>query len=183
MVLEIKGHLYSSQAALDQAFGYARDLAAYHRACAGKVVTPILVTRGAPREPIKRDGVYLSTPESVDVLLEELSVAGADAVSVEDFLAEDAYAPLPSIVQAARALFHDRPLPFIKRARASTEPALKYITAVAHEAAASKTKHLVLLSGVPGSGKTLVGLQLVHAHWLDDLSVVRASGKPTAPAV
>jgi hypothetical protein len=42
---------------------------------------------------------------------------------------------------------------------------------------------LVLLSGVPGSGKTLVGLQLVHAGWLDDLAVERAGVKPTAPAV
>jgi hypothetical protein len=41
----------------------------------------------------------------------------------------------------------------------------------------------VLLSGVPGAGKTLVGLQLVHAGWLDDLAVARAGGKPTTPAV
>jgi hypothetical protein len=41
----------------------------------------------------------------------------------------------------------------------------------------------VLLSGVPGSGKTLVGLQLVHARWLDDLVVPRADGRPTSAAV
>src|SRR5262249_12087814 len=106
-----------------------------------------------------------------------------ELVSVESFLAEDAYAPLPSIVQAARELFHNRPLPFIKRARASTEPALQYVTDVAHAAAGSKSRHLVLLSGVPGSGKTLVGLQLVHAHWLDDLAVARNGVRPAAPAV
>ena len=41
----------------------------------------------------------------------------------------------------------------------------------------------MLLSGIPGSGKTLVGLQLVHAGWIDDLAVDRGSGKPAAPAV
>jgi hypothetical protein len=41
----------------------------------------------------------------------------------------------------------------------------------------------VLLSGVPGSGKTLVGLQLVHAHWLDDLAVPRANGRLMPAAV
>src|SRR5690606_13341079 len=126
---------------------------------------------------------YVTAPESVDELLETLSQQSESTISVESFLADDAYAPLPSIVQAARELFHNRPLPFIKRARASTEPALKYVTELAHQAAESGTKHLVLLSGVPGSGKTLVGLQLVHAHWLDDLSVARIAGKPSAPAV
>jgi hypothetical protein len=127
--------------------------------------------------------VYVTSHDYLDELLEKLASRDAPLVSVREFLAPDAYAPLPTIVQAARELFAKRPLPFIKRARASTEPALKYITDVAHEAAQTKTRHLVLLSGVPGSGKTLVGLQLVHAGWLDDLSVLRESGKPSAPAV
>lgn len=41
----------------------------------------------------------------------------------------------------------------------------------------------MLLTGVPGAGKTLVGLQAVHAHFLDDLAVNRGDGKPSAPAV
>jgi hypothetical protein len=36
---------------------------------------------------------------------------------------------------------------------------------------------------VPGAGKTLVGLQTVHAKYLDDLAIDRGSGKPTPPAV
>jgi hypothetical protein len=71
----------------------------------------------------------------------------------------------------------------IKRARAATDPALQYISDISREAARTRSRHLVLLSGVPGSGKTLVGLQLVHAHWVDDLAVPRANGKPSTPAV
>src|SRR5688572_15590469 len=41
VVVEFKGHLNPSQAALDQALGYARDLAAYHSACAGRRVVPV----------------------------------------------------------------------------------------------------------------------------------------------
>jgi DUF2075 family protein len=36
---------------------------------------------------------------------------------------------------------------------------------------------------VPGAGKTLVGLRLVHSHFIDDLAVPRKGGKSTAPAV
>ena len=40
------------------------------------------------------------------------------------------------------------------------------------------TCHLVLITGVPGAGKTLVGMRAVHAHYLDDLSVERQGKKP-----
>jgi hypothetical protein len=42
---------------------------------------------------------------------------------------------------------------------------------------------LVLVTGSPGTGKTLVGLQFVHSAFLDDLAVDRGNGKPTTPAV
>ena len=182
-VLELKGALHPSRAALDQAFGYARDLRAYHAACAGRCVMPVLLVRGGSAVAIERDGVHIVGPEGLDSLLEHFSVAGEPVISARDFLALDSYAPLPTIVQAARELFHRRELPMIKRARAATDPALQYISAIAREAAKARTRHLVLLSGVPGSGKTLVGLQLVHAHWLDDLAVPRANARLASPAV
>lgn len=182
VVVELKGDLHPSQAALDQALGYARDLAAYHAACAGHAVIPVLVNRGSDPEPVLRDNVYVVAPAGLDLLLDRFSEKGEPNIPVSAFLAPDSYAPLPSIVQAARELFQKRPLPLIKRARAATEPALQHITAIAHDAARTKSRHLVLLSGVPGSGKTLVGLQLVHTGWLDDLAVERAGGRPSAPA-
>jgi hypothetical protein len=57
------------------------------------------------------------------------------------------------------------------------------VSEIAREAARTKTRRLVLLTGLPGTGKTLVGLQLAHARFLDDLAVERPDGKPTAPAV
>lgn len=182
-VLELKGALHPSRAALDQALGYARDLSAYHAACVGRRVIPVLLNRGSGSHPVVRDGVHVVGPEGLDALLEQLADANEPVIPVRDFLAEDAYAPLPSIIQAARDLFHRRQLPMIKRARAATDPALQYLSDIAREAARTKTRHLVLLSGIPGSGKTLVGLQLVHSHWLDDLAVPRANGRIASPAV
>jgi len=184
IVLELKGRPHATQAALDQVQAYARDLRGYHRACDGRHVIPVLVPSGGPPAATQLDGVHVVGPTGVHRLLLQLArTLGERELRVAEFLDADAYAPLPSIVQAARDLFHGRPLPFIKRARAKTEPALKAITDIAHYAALSRTRHLVLLSGVPGAGKTLVGLQLVHARWLDDLAVERASGQSTSPAV
>jgi len=184
VVLELKGYLHPTQAALDQVAAYARDLRAYHVYCRNREIIPVLVTRGGGQTPEKRDDVLVIGPEGVGDLLRTLANEDTSLqTDAEAFLAADAYEPLPTIVAAARTLFHKRSLPWIERARADTEPALQHIAKIAHEAAETKTRHLVLLTGVPGAGKTLVGLQLVHSGWLDDLSVERAKGKPTTPAV
>ena len=77
----------------------------------------------------------------------------------------------------------DGKYPPIHRAHAETQPAIDEIARIAHEAAQTHTRHLVLVTGVPGSGKTLVGLSAVHNPALDDLAVERAGGKPPAPAI
>jgi DUF2075 family protein len=80
-------------------------------------------------------------------------------------------------------LFESRELREVWKARAATDPAVDAIAAIAHEAARTKTRHLILVTGVPGSGKTLVGMRAVHAHYLDDLAVPRVNGKPVAPGL
>jgi hypothetical protein len=104
-------------------------------------------------------------------------------VDREAFLSESAYCPLPTLVEAARELLLSGSLRTIHRAHSATGPTLDEITRVVHTAAATKSRHLILVTGVPGAGKTLVGLQTVHAKYLDDLAIARAEGKPTSPAV
>lgn len=184
VVLELKGYADATQAGLDQVMAYARDLRAYHAACAARPVVPVLVPSRAGPEVRVRDDVRVVGPAGLHRLLESLARGStAPPLTPEEFLRDDAYQPLPTIVQAAREIFRRHELRWIGMARAKTDPALRTIREVAHEAARTSTRHLVLLSGVPGSGKTLVGLQLVHAGWLDDLAVPRTGGRPTAPGV
>jgi hypothetical protein len=185
VVAELKGYQGGlTEGTIDQVLGYVRDLRAYHALCAERPVIPVLVTAAASRPPLVRSGVHICHPIDFDVVMAEIATASpGDPVAPNDFVAPGTYVPLPTIVQAARQLFETRELPYIKRARAATEPALEHITDIAHQAAKNGTRHLVLLSGVPGSGKTLVGLQLVHARWLDDLAESRSGAKPTAAGV
>ncbi len=184
VVLELKGKQFPSQADLDQVFAYARDLRCYHAACADRPVHAVLVPTRGPTAPRRQDGVTVVGPKGLhEVLLALRDDAAYPPLPPETFLADDVYAPLPTLVRAARELFHSGTVPRIWRAAAATDPAVERITAIAHEAAKTRTRRLVLLTGVPGAGKTLVGLRLVHAGFLDDLAVARAGGKPTAPAV
>jgi hypothetical protein len=184
LVVELKGKLTPSRADIDQAAAYARDLRCYHRECWNRPVVPVLVPTRARGYIGLESGVHVAGPDDLDRLVAELT--GPDATSVIDrdrFLDHSAYCPLPTLVEAARELFHSGELRTIHRARAATDPAVEAITTIVHQAAATKSRHLVLVTGVPGAGKTLVGLRTVHARYLDDLTVDRGDGKPTTPAV
>ncbi len=183
LVIELKGKLEPSQADIDQAAAYARDLQCYHRDCEDRPVVPVLVPTRA-HGYVRREGVvHIAGPDALDRLVDQITNLHLPAIDRASFLDESAYRPLPTLVKAARELLLTGELRRINRARAATEPAVEAIRQIVHEAARTKTRHLILVTGVPGAGKTLVGLQTVHAHYLDDLAVDRGHGKPTAPAV
>ncbi|MGQ0735818.1 MAG: DNA/RNA helicase domain-containing protein [Acidobacteriota bacterium] len=184
LVVELKGKVAPSQADIDQVAAYARDLSCYHRDCAGRSVVPVLVPTRATGYVRQDSTVHIAGPDALDGLIHVLTNGQTEpAIERASFLDETAYRPLPTLVEAARELFHSGELRTIHRARAATDPAVETITRIIHDAAAAKSRHLILVTGVPGAGKTLVGLRTVHAHYLDDLAVPRAQGKPTAPAV
>lgn len=186
VVIELKGKATPSDADIDQAHAYARDLRCYHAECDGRDVHPLLVPTGARGDLGTRRGVRICGPDALDRVVGEYDAAhSGQAIDPVRFLAGDAYRPLPTLVAAARELFRTGTLRRVKRAAAATQPAIDVITTIVHEAARTRTRRLVLLTGVPGAGKTLVGLSLVHSHFIDDLAVPRSRSntKPTSPAV
>jgi hypothetical protein len=184
IVVELKGKGRPSLADLDQASAYARDLRAYHFECQGRPVHAVLVPTLATTQPYKQDGVWITGPRWLDSLMRELATSsGEPAPRAAQFLSGDAYRPLPTLIQAARELFFSGEVREIWKAKSATEPAVHTIAKIAHLAARDRTRHLVLVTGVPGSGKTLVGMRAVHAHHLDDLAIPRSQGKPTAPGL
>jgi hypothetical protein len=184
VVIEIKGKSRPSDADIDQAHAYARDLRCYHAECENRQVHALLVPTGARGDLGWHRGVRICGPDALDKVVGEYDVQGhGEILDPRRFLSGDAYRPLPTLVAAARELFTNGTLRRIKRAAAATDGAVSAVSAIVHDAARTRTRHLLLLTGVPGAGKTLVGLRLVHSHFIDDLAVPRAGGKPTAPAV
>lgn len=183
VVLELKSKEVPDQADLDQASAYARDLRCYHRHCREQSVHAVVVPMKAQGYRGVRDGVHVAGPDALHELIQDLQTPWDIALTAEEFLTRDAYCPLPTLVQAARELFNDGKVRNIPEARADTDPAVKEISAIAHYAATTRTRHLVLVTGVPGSGKTLVGLRAVHSSELPTIATQGARGKPTAPGI
>ncbi|MBM3279984.1 MAG: DUF2075 domain-containing protein [Candidatus Handelsmanbacteria bacterium] len=184
VVLEFKGKTRPTQADVDQAAAYARDLRAYHRECATVPVHCALVLTRSAGEIDDRGAVDIIGPDQVSACCEKVIRPGEPTPDAGRFLEIECYQPLPSLIKAARELFQSGTLKRVHRAAAATEPTLAKCAEIVHQTASQKRRALILICGVPGAGKTLVGLQLAHAKYLDDLAIADAAGgKPTAPAV
>lgn len=160
-----------STAALNQAWDYGLDLKNFHAGSHDAALFPMLVaTRGdkgdrswAPPHP---DGVR--PPRRV--VPTELHSAIADGLAEAsgpplDGIAwgQSAYRPTPTIVQAARALYARHTVEAIARSDAGAKNLSTTALAVENVIERSRTdrqKSIVFVTGVPGAGKTLVGLDV-----------------------
>jgi hypothetical protein len=159
-VLEFKRETVALQAHVDQVAAYARDLQHYHAGSHRLIVEPFLVL-GDNAQPMQAEGVRVLADTHLTAELTSLS--GLEGpLDVLAWVQAD-YQPLPSLVKAARRIFRHEPLPRLRRAEsAGVSAAVARLVEIAQEAQQRGGRHLVLLTGVPGSGKTLVGLQFVH---------------------
>src|SRR4051794_6458587 len=104
-VLEFKSAALPAQADIDQVRAYARDLADYHEASHGRIVSPILVMAGAgPGFARELDGTAITSPEQLHAYL--LAVGDEAQSDLLGWL-DAPYRPLPTLVEAARRLFRD----------------------------------------------------------------------------
>jgi hypothetical protein len=159
-VLEFKQATVATRAFVDQTESYARDLSDYHAGSHGRHVLPVLVLTKAHSVAVDFTPVVITGRDELAHYLIENAVEGR--VSLEDWL-DAPYEPLPTLVAAARQIFRDKPLPHVHTALAEDIPGtLQRIGELIIEAEANRERKLLLITGVPGSGKTLVGLRLVY---------------------
>jgi hypothetical protein len=176
LVVEFKNRVKVESADLDQVRNYVRDLEDYHEGCRGRRLVPILIAIGMDEDPFQRDGVWVIPPRALGDLVRKLCMpTTARRADIAGWTSAP-YQPLPSLVEAARLLFERQPLPRIRHAESARIPeTLSLIESIVQDAAERRVRSLILVGGVPGSGKTLLGLQLVHSRKLP-LSAVFLSG-------
>ncbi|SDH10363.1 DNA/RNA helicase domain-containing protein [Winogradskyella thalassocola] len=160
IVLEFKGYSEENQAQIDQAKHYARDLRNYHEQSHDLTVIPFLVLASAKNISRKTDGVQIVSGDKLHLILRNLITNSFEKIS--DWYYSN-YAPLPSLIQSAQLLFKTKEFPQIKQALSAGIPiTIKKLKEISIQATEENSHYLALITGVPGAGKTLVGLQLVH---------------------
>lgn len=186
LVLELKGDGWHP-AYVEQAADYARRLYWFHACCGqdGVRVHTILVSYGRKIDEVAAEWHTETNIESlVDVVRRFDRPDKFRPIAFQRFIEPGVCQPSLSLVQAARRFFADHALPHIKRIDEVTNAAVQRLVEEIKNTHASAARKLILLSGVPGAGKTFVGLKIAHESFLDDLAEPMENGeKPTAPAV
>ncbi|HYK96311.1 MAG TPA: hypothetical protein VE011_10665, partial [Candidatus Dormibacteraeota bacterium] len=102
---------------VDQVKAYASDLRDYHSESHNLPVDPVLVYTDRPGVRVEEDGVRVIGPDRLPEILRDLD--GFDGRQNMEHWARGTYAPLPSLVGAAKRIFRDEPLPAIRRAESA----------------------------------------------------------------
>lgn len=201
--LEFKvGEKECPEAALDQVLDYALDLKNFHRFSHDKLIVPIHIPTKYPKSSTE---VLLSVYDDrvVNPLLTgEYGVHGVIDMVLHEFPGESdidpnwiisPYAPTPTIIEAAKALYENHSVEDITRHEAdkvTTDKTIAYILDVIHKSKRDGEKSICFVTGVPGAGKTLVGLDVAvkqtyqgYDKPVDDEGAVYLSGNGPLVAV
>lgn len=174
LVFEFKQGTKLQRSAIDQVNAYARDLAEYHSKSHSLPTIPFLIPTGTVDLDTSKDGVRILSPDKIAAVLDSFNET--ELVGLDEWLSGE-YAPLPTLIAAAKMIFNHERLPAIKRAESlGVGKAVEVLREIAQNARTNGERALAFVSGVPGAGKTLVGLQLVYAESNTESFAVFLSG-------
>ncbi len=178
MVIEFKAlNSGFSAAARAQAEDYAFDLRDFHAGSRDRIIIPIVVAEtGRPcftprRLPLPGvTEVFEAHPDGLATLLHDLA-KHYPTTNLGIAAWEDApYRPVPTIIEAARMLYAKHGVADIRNARADTDNLSKTTNAILAaiiEAKTNGTFIILFVTGIPGAGKTLCGLNAVFSSETD----------------
>jgi hypothetical protein len=184
-VIEYKGgSSASARAALQQAQEYALNLVDFHEASRHRIAVPIAV--GAFKTSIPLDvsaehqGAAVHPSELPDTIVRSHKVWGGKSPPIEACEWDNSrYFPVPTIIQAASAIYRDHNVKDLASSRAGTdnlETTQRAVATSVRDAMRRDVKKLLVITGVPGAGKTLAGLNAVQLLAQElDLGVEQAS--------
>lgn len=154
----------------DQVMDYALDLKNFQKNCQDKIIIPIsIATEASPCEcqitlyedrvanPIRTNAAGIAR-----VLSHVSEKYKEKAFNYQQWEHSD-YMPTPTIVEAAQALYNNHNVEAITRSDAGVKNLTQTICAIKEiiqKSKADQKKSIIFVTGVPGAGKTLVGLNL-----------------------
>lgn len=157
---------------IDQVLDYALDLKNFHKLSRDKLIVPVLVSPKYKKNSTEikpsvyddrvvnplitgEDGLFWVLSEIIKLYPSENPVDGNWLISP--------YAPTPTIIEAARTLYENHSVDAITRHEAdnvTTDQTISYIMEVIKRSKENGEKSICFVTGVPGAGKTLVGLDV-----------------------
>ena len=187
---------------IDQVLDYALDLKNFHKFSQDRIIVPILIaTKHNDSSTSIQMSVYddrvvnplVSGENGISNLISEVLVKFPNESHVNSNWIISPYAPTPTIIEAAKSLYENHSVENITRHEAdkvSTDKTIAYILKVIQDSKEKQKKSICFVTGVPGAGKTLVGLDVAikqtyqgHDEPVKDEGAVYLSGNGPLVAV
>ncbi|MFZ2538487.1 MAG: DUF2075 domain-containing protein [Oscillospiraceae bacterium] len=160
--------------AIDQVVDYALDLKYFHKESYGRQIVPIVVCTNAPPEGYiidsDEDGVFkpiCCNKDTLHTTLEVLTSKLSDNPLNFTIWLESQYMPTPTIIEAAQALYRGHDVKEISRSDSEAynlSLTLDTINQIIERSKANHEKSIGFVTGVPGAGKTLAGLNIANTR-------------------
>jgi hypothetical protein len=155
-----------------QTIDYCLDLLNFHEGSHNKTIIPILVATKAPNEKndfesaTKLDKCILCNADNFEKTLKDIlaTKTATQNINVSDW-ENSTYKPTPTIIEAAQALYKGHNVQEISRSDSGAinlSRTAKTINEIIETAKSKKQKSICFLTGVPGAGKTLAGLNIAN---------------------
>jgi hypothetical protein len=197
-VLEFKvGERHFHLQDLDQVVDYALDLRNFHEGSHEAYIAPVLVCTRARADrrfmPLEMPDDRLFRASRTDAqglagtLAGILKLVRAEEVAIDRW-ESSGYKPTPTIIEATLALYRGHAVTEISRSDAGATNLTRTAASVdeiIRDARRGGRKAVCFVTGVPGAGKTLVGLEAAtkHINTTDELYSVFLSGNGPLVAV
>ncbi len=176
-ILEFKvGDKEFSTSAVDQVWDYALDLKNFHSSSHDHFIAPILIATNAKNiAPVisltpQSDKVFFpiksNTEKLKDVIDNTLALLDGTPINVTEW-EKGRYCPTPTIVEAAMALYRGHSVENISRSDAGAinlTQTSEVVSEIIKSSRDKSQKSICFVTGVPGAGKTLVGLNIANKH-------------------
>lgn len=173
-ILEFKiGDSIYKSSTYDQVYDYALDLRNFQKESHDKLLVPMIISTEAPEtnndiiiknriiEPLKCNKNNIGA--TIEFIANEFNEPAFDYIAWEN----SEYLPTPTIIEAAQALYRGHNVKDITRNDAGAENltvTTEKINDIIKYSKDNNKKSICFLTGVPGAGKTLVGLNLAIEH-------------------
>lgn len=190
--LEFKvGKREALQSDMEQVLDYALDLKNFHLYSNDRPIAPILVPTEYERTTLDiQPSVYddeifnplISGQKHLQNTIMRVLEVGAkeyDRTMWGDNWLISPYSPTPTIIEAARTLYENHSVEDITRHEAdkvSTDNTINYILHVIEHSKQNREKSICFVTGVPGAGKTLVGLDVAIKQSYKDGEIDKENG-------
>lgn len=157
---------------VDQVLDYALDLKNFHKYSQDKLIVPILVaSKYQKTSTVIQASVYddrvvnplVTGEKGISTIIGSVLEQFNDETPINPNWIISPYSPTPTIIEAARTLYESHSVEDITRHEAdkvTTDRTISYILDVIKKSKKDGEKSICFVTGVPGAGKTLVGLDV-----------------------